>query len=169
MPAAVESIAKLGAVLVHLPQAPASHIIFEPNDDVGHIGGRSSTVGLLPAVQKGHHAPSHNALPQVQSYASLIGLLRPALPDIASALQKVLPANQKNLEVLGVGTEAGIIAVLIGLLRTHGYHATIASCDGSVRPGFSGPTAVLRARGNSTCGVFLQQVASAVAGSAYGQ
>lgn len=165
MPTAVESIAKLGAVLVQLPQASASHVIFEPNDN---IGGRSSGAGHLPAVQRSHHSGQPNALPAVQSESYLIGLLRPVLPAIGSALQKTLPANAKNIEVSGIGTTPGIIAILIGLLRSHGYHATIASCDGSVRPGFSGPTAVLRAAGSPIVGnLFLQQVASAHASATY--
>ena len=140
MPTAVESIAKLGAVLVQLPQTPVSHVIFEPND----FGGRNS---LLPAVQ---------------SQGMLIGLLRSAMPQISQALHKTLPAVQRQVEIHGVGTSPGIIAILIGLLRDAGYSAHIASCDGSVRPGFSGPTAVIRAVGGNLVGSqFLQQVAAA--------
>lgn len=143
MPTAVESYAKLGAVLVHLPQTPASHVVFEPNNNAGNIGGRSSE--LLPAVQT----------------QRLIGLLRPAAQDASAALAKVLPASQKMIEVIGLGTSQGIIAILIGLLRDRGFHATIASCDGSVRPGFPGPSAVLRAHGGAVAGQFLQQLAAA--------
>lgn len=137
MPTTVESIAKLGAVLVQLPHAPASRVIFEPND----FGGRNS---LLPAVQ---------------SQGMLIGLLRSSMPQITQALHQTLPAVQRQLEIFGVGTSPGIIAVLIGLLRDAGYSAHIASCDGSVRPGFSAPTAVIRAvGGNLVASQFLQQV-----------
>ena len=140
MPTAVETIAKLGAVLVQLPQAPASRVIFEPND----FGGRNS---LLPAVQ---------------SQGMLIGLLRSSLPQITQALHQTLPAMQRQLEIFGVGTSPGMIAVLIGLLRDAGYSAHIASCDGSVRPGFSAPTAVIRAvGGNLVASQFLQQVGAA--------
>ena len=104
------------------------------------------------------------------SHSYLIGLLLPAVHDITNAIQKVLPPNQKSIEVIGIGTSPGIIAILIGLLRARGYQATMHSCDGSVRPGFSGPAALLRAHGSSTvAGQFLQQVASASAASAFDQ
>ena len=137
MSIAVESIPKLGAVLVQLPQVPVSRVIFEPND----FGGRNS---LLPAVQ---------------SQGMLIGLLRSSMPQISQELHQTLSAAHRQLEVFGVGTSPGIIAILIGLLRDAGYSGHIASCDGSVRPGFSGPTAVIRAvGGNLVASQFLQQV-----------
>ena len=132
MPTTVNSIAKLGAVLVKLPPT------FEPNDS---IGGRSS--GLLPAVQS---------------------QLRTQMPQISAALHATLPAVQL-LDVFGVGTSPGIIAILIGLLRDKGFQANLALCDGSVRPGFSGPSAVFRAAGGSPVGVqFIQKVGAALQG-----
>ena len=222
MPTAVESYAKLGAVLVYLPQTPTTHLTVDPNinpseiggrnsrafhqpvhhghvnpianDDATTIGGRSGHSGAQAFHQAAQHtnsqigcqtmAPSGSTthatnflLPAVQtnpmssgqSHSYLIGLLLPAVHDISAALQKVLPSHQKSIEVIGIGTSPDVLSVLIGLLRAQGFHATIASCDGSVRPGFSGPTAVLRAHGSSVVGgLFLQQVASAHAGAPYG-
>ena len=210
MPTAVESIASLGAVLVQLPKAPASHVTFEPGNDPGQIGGRNGHPDAKALVNKtAHHghAPisslgdseyiggrssvgsmqfhpkpsAHNAatpfssdhsvaavqgnlVPAGQSPAFLMSLLLPAVHDIGTALQKVLPANQKMIEVLGIGTNHETLAVLIGLLRQAGFHANIVLCDGSVRPGFSGPTAILRAHGGAVPGQFLQQVAATGAG-----
>lgn len=119
---------------------------------------------LLPAVQ-GNFIPGGGGLARVSksSYSYLIGLLIPAVRDICVALDKVLPPNQKVIEVIGMGTDRGTLNVLIGLLGQAGFHATIASCDGSVRQGFTGPTAVLRAQGGDARGQFLQQLGSSLA------
>ena len=168
----------ISAVVVHLPPlepriqkkwSPAGQVMARPNKGVSHIGG---AVGLPTEV-------SHIIL---ESF--LNALLVPAVHDISMALQKVLPPNQKMIEVIGIGTDHGTLGVLIGLLRQAGFHATIASgglatiasgglattsvcaaaSGGVVRQGFSGPTAVLRARGGDAPGLFLQQVGSALAG-----
>lgn len=203
MPTAVESYAKLSAVLVYLPQTPATHLIVDPNNDFGQIGGRNGRA-LHQTVHHGHVAqingddatliggrsghtgkPIHktvtahasdyllpavqgNMLPAASSNAYLIGLLLPAVHDIGNALREVLQPNQKMIEVLGIGTQPSVLAVLIGLLRAQGFHGTIASCDGSVRPGFLGPTAVLRAHGGAVAGQFLQQLATARQGDGTG-
>jgi len=85
------------------------------------------------------------------------------LPAIGTALQGVIPPTQKALEAIGIGTDEHTLAILIGLLRSQGYHVTIASCDGSVRQGFSGPAAVLRAHSHNGVlpAVFVQQVGAA--------
>src|SRR5258708_2205813 len=130
MQTAVEWTEKLGAVLVQLPQTPANHVAFEPNN-FGGLGGRSGSPSeLVPAVR-----------------SQLIGLLRPAMPTVFDALHKTIP-NEKHLHVLGVGTDRGTLAVLIGLLRAQGFQVEINFCDGSVRQGFAGPTAVLRGNSN---------------------
>ncbi len=187
MPTAVESYAKLGAVLVYLPQTPATHLIVDPSNDFGQIGGRNGRA-LHQTVHHGHVAPinaddenyiggrsghagsaihktetahSSDFLLSASSNAYLIGLLLPAVRDIGDALRKVLKPNQKMIEVLGIGTQPSVIATLIGLLRAQGFHGTIASCDGSVRPGFPGPTAILRAHGGVVAAQFVQQLAAA--------
>jgi len=146
MPTAVESIASLGAVLVQLPPAAPAHNV--SNNEPTTIGGRSSVAG--------------NFKPSGPSDSYLIGLLLPAVHDISVALQNAIPKSQKLIQILGVGTQPHIIAILIGLLKAQGFHATMASCDGSVRTGFSGPTAVLRAQGGGVVpNKFLQEVAAA--------
>ncbi len=217
MPTAVESYAKLGAVVVQLPNLPApaiqvmdpgaasipgrngtaaitafQHHVAAANPDNETIGGRSG-VGALPVVHP--HQPVHRAVHHpthlVSSNNEVIGgrtglapvatfhpaqaagrsllsavqneelLLRPLVPQIGAALQAAIPQpGQKMLEAIGVGTNSHTLGVLIRLLRNQGFHVTIASCDGSVRPGFAGPTAILRAHGGATAGQFLQQLSS---------
>ena len=150
MPTAVESIGALGAVLVQLPQAPASQA-----DKGFEYGGRQGfEYGGRQGFEYGGFRSGAQGSDQI-----LVGLLRPSLPQIEAVLQKTLPPNQRMVEIMGIGTTPGIIAILIGLLRSAGYLATIASCDGSVRPGFHGPTAILRAQGGTTPALFVQQVA----------
>ena len=160
MPTAVEFIEKLGAVLVQLPKAAAPHITsFLPGDDFTHIGGRSG----LGALKMHHSTHAPNQLPAVQNqHDNVIEQLRPALPSITSAIQKVIP-NQKSLHVIGVNTSTETLAVLIGLLRAQGFQVNIQFCDGSVRQGFSGPTAVIHGGDAHSLlpAVFLQQVGSA--------
>ena len=118
------------------------------------IGGRTD---LLPAVQHNHVS---NRTVNIEPTA-----LQHLLPQINAALQAVIPQAHHTLEAIGVGTDAHTLGILIGLLRTQGYHVTVASCDGperrGFRTGFTGPIAILRGHGGATVGQFLQQVASA--------
>ena len=148
---------------VHPPPAHVtnpSHLVITENTDT-HIGGRSALAGSsLPAVQDQALSRTHNTLlPAVQDPAAS---LRALLPGIGAALQKSIPSGQRALEAIGIGTDPQTLGILIGLLRTQGFHVTMAFCDGSVRPGFSGPTAVLRAHGSTTVGHFLQQLSSLI-------
>jgi hypothetical protein len=156
MPTAVESIANLGAVLVPLP-AVATHTINLAPSEPNLIGGRSSVGSAVFSVPAGH--ASGKKAPVTEDPANE---LRPLLPSISSALRTTLSGNPKTLDILGVGTDNQVINALIGLLKTQGFHATISYCDGSVRSGFSGPTAVLRAHGGVVPVLFLQQVGSAL-------
>ncbi|HEY3741219.1 MAG TPA: hypothetical protein VGL53_15320 [Bryobacteraceae bacterium] len=149
MPTAVELIANLGAVVVQLP-APATHTRNTVADDASHIGGRSSVSSQIHSSKTAANDPAAQ--------------LKPSMASIGSALQGALPTNQKMVEALGMGTDHNTLTALIGLLKTQGYHATIASCTASVRPGFSGPTAVLRAHSGAVASVFLQQVGAALQG-----
>lgn len=156
MPTAVELLANLGAVVVQLP-APATHTSNTASDDASHIGGRTSVSSQMITHSKktaASNTTSTNDDPATQ--------LKQSMATIGSALQTALPTNQKMVEALGIGTDHNTLTVLIGLLKTQGYHVTIASCTASVRPGFAGPTAVLRAHSGSVSGVFLQQVGAAL-------
>ena len=163
-----------GSAIFHNPHL-AAHVFrsahmpvhFPTPNDSGVIGGRSGTgaltshvhqagrTGLLPAVQDNHHASNRTGHITLQ----------PLLPQINAALQTAIPQAHHTLEAIGVGTDAHTLGILIGLLRTQGYHVTIASCESSVstslRTGFTGPTAILRGHGGAPIGQFLQQVASA--------
>ena len=146
--------------LKHTPHPLPIHqtpVHFAPSNNIDSptIGGRSGVGGLLPAVQH-HPVPISRDLPQTESTT-----LSQLLPEINAALQSTLPQGHHTLEAIGVGTDLHSLGVLIGLLRTQGYHVTVASCDGSVRPGFAGPSAILRHHGGAVLGQFLQQLASA--------
>ena len=160
---------------VHVHPTTTIHPVHVVNTgDYQPIPGRSGIGALrflhqgqsVPAVQDVHQAANRTASttqPTAAQDARLNGILRGSIHAITDALQKTVTQGQM-LEVIGFGTDAETLGVLIGLLKTQGYHVTIASCDGSVRPGFPLHTAVLRCQGGAVAGQFLQELAAARGG-----
>jgi hypothetical protein len=157
MPTAVESIASLGAVVVQLSSS-SSHIITGDNWLQGAMAPSTQSLGTrdmasgLPTGQR-MHKPCATMAPSD---------LRPDVQKISAALKKTLPANQKMIDALGVGTDMPTLHALIELLKTEGYYANVAYFDSSALHGFPKPVAVLRSHGGSVPTVFLHQVAAAM-------
>ena len=164
MPAAVELIADLNAVVVSLP-VPSPPDDWEFTNATPNLGGRSSVSSPLPARFDTPGAVNGMTSGKPR-HSDIEGELRPMIPSIGTALGKALPANERMIEVLGVGTGRQVLGVLINLLKTQGFHGITVFCDGSVRFGFSGPTAVLRGHGGIVPGVFLRKVAAALSTAA---
>lgn len=161
MPTAVESIASLKAVVVQLSQS-SSHTTTVGDNWL--FGTRDMASGL-PTGQRMHKPYMSTPEPLVGQRMHKPTMMSPSdLTKVSSALQKILPANQRMIEAIGVGTDMETLHSLIDSLKAEGYHATISYFDASPRHGFSKPTAVLRAHGGAVPTVFLQQVASAMKG-----
>ena len=179
VPGVAHPAAQAHTLAAHHPTHPvhnptiATHPHFVPPGDSGFIPGRSTVVqGVThpaahahPLVENrnvsGHVAPT-SSIPAVQDQSRVIGTLRAEIHSISGALQKSHISQGQMLEVFGIGTDVYTLGVLIGLLQTQGYHATIASCDGSVRPGFHSSTAVIRGQGGPVGNQFLQEVGEAL-------
>ena len=159
MPTAVELVANLGAVIVTLPTYTAPDDWEFSAAPASALGGRSSAVQQQVLLSRPDNATGMST--GKRQHIEIESQLRPMISQIGAALAKALPANEKMVELLGVGTHFQVLSVLMDLLRTQGFHATVAFCDGSVRFGFSGPTAVVRGPGGVVPRVFLQKLSAA--------